>query len=197
MRGDQLDFLKSHPKGIYRTSFKATLDGLKLDQKHRERFEEKLSEAHSSRDEDYIESPNDFLKMWINGHLGKTPRLPQILGGFELQLPQVETKFGSIYGQPILSDIGHSSDFGGKVLLNLHHIPTKKVLTYQTEDKRKLLEKNEFKHESIHQDPLKPEKYPLESLNSEKFGETIWSLINIKPEEIYQSLKKRGFSWKG
>lgn len=107
--------------------------------------------------------------------------------------------FGRIEGLVIVSDFGYSEDFGDSIVLAINDITSQRVLTYHDKDgqetKRNPVGRKQLTQSSIYQFRDKPKQYPFTSLNPLKSAYYTWTLVNITPKEVYDTIKKIGFVW--
>lgn len=198
---NQLAFLEKYPKGIYKTSLYANMNSGEIDILHKEEIEKHLS--YISKYKELVLTPDEFFQRWLNGRLDKKPNLPHYVDckGFELQIPQIRINkrddgsvaFGCIEGLVIASDLGYS-DFRDTLVFVLNDIFSKKILIYKEENIENLDNSN-LKKELIPKLNFLSCGYPFSSVNPLKSAGYTWTLINILSEEVYESLRKIGFSW--
>jgi len=208
---EKLEFWKGCPGGFYRhrlsDRIRLNKDG-NLNPEDREIHERGLRYLHSNPEEGYVRSPEEFFERWINTRSGKEPRLiGSWCGGFELQLPQAkifkasDRNFLDIDGLVIASDFGYTGDFSGRLVFGINHLTSQRVLIYRTplekvvdgpaevpSGEKQLLTGSIYGWGG-------PVMYPFSSLNPSKSAESTYSLVNIEPEKVYETLREIGFKW--
>jgi len=204
MADEQLAFLGGYPKGIYKMHFECTLIDGEITPFFKGSFKEQLDFISEHPEKRLIQTPKEFFQRWLNGRLGKTPNLSQYVGcnGFELQLPRVlieSSTIGFLEGLVIASDLGYTSDFGNDLVFAINDIPSQKVLVYQDKDGKNLksipLARKDLMPKRIYSFCEGQEEYPFKSFAPLKSADYTWSLVNVFPEEVYNSIREIGFSW--
>jgi hypothetical protein len=194
-----LDFLKDYQKGIYKMGFNAAaINEGALFPFDQEIYERMLKSFYNDSN-NFISTPNDFFERWLNTRLGITPNLPHYLDspGFDLEIPYIRT--GRLDNLIIASDLSYG-DFKEDLVFVINHLPSERVLVYK--DVNQEFYNTPHGEKKLVSQMIYPwggekgkEEYPFRSFAPGKAVNCTWSLINISPNEVYNSLRKIGFTW--
>jgi len=193
MASRELEFLNGFPRGIYNCSILWPYSGGELDPMRAELCRRELSSAK------FIQGTDEFFEQWLNEHRNEKSSL---LGSreFELKVPEVRSQEfeggltrGVITGFAVASDLGWH--FADELVFVVNDTSSKRVLVYRDGQREKMRANPLGKKELTPQSLPELRKYPYRSLNTLKSDYCTWTALQIKPEEIYASLRKIGFYW--
>jgi hypothetical protein len=208
MNINQLDFLKNYQKGIYKMWFSGQINRGILESYDQQILEHQLIGISQTPKGSFISTPDEFFYRWQNTRLGNFDKgLPHYVNcsGFDLGMPYIRMNESqkSVTGRldtiVIASDLSYGDHYSRLVFV-VNDIKSEKVVVYKEDDELKdknLLGEKRLLSQTISSLGLEgeSEKYPFESEAPGKAASYCWSLINISPDEVYNSLKKIGFIW--